>query len=75
MDTKAAYHQAFRELRANGRIGYSVLRNPAARMAASEVLALRPTEDALLAVRRRIALLQAERLLRSYPIQSYSGVP
>ena len=69
MDTRNTFYQAFRELRANGRIGYTVLSNPRCRMAASEVLCARLQEDALQSVRRRIAVLQAERILLRYPIQ------
>ena len=49
------YLQAFREARANGRIGYRVLNNPRARMAAAEVLCLRMHGDELDAFRREFA--------------------
>lgn len=66
MDTRNAFYQAFRELRANGRIGYSVLRDPRARLAACEALRLRAQEDALSHVRRRIVRLQGELLARHW---------
>lgn len=47
MSFRTDYAQAFREARANGRIGYSLLRNPRARMAAAEVLCLRMHGDSL----------------------------
>lgn len=60
MDTRNAFYQSFRELRANGRIGYSVLRNPLVRLAACEALRLRSQEDSMSLVRRRITRLQIE---------------
>lgn len=64
MDTRNAFYQSFRELRANGRIGYSVLRNPRARLAACVAFRLRCEEDALRAVARRIGRVRMERQLR-----------
>lgn len=49
------YLQAFREARANGRIGYRVLNNPRARMAASETLCMRLHGDGLDSFRREFA--------------------
>ncbi len=55
MNFRDDYLQAFREARANGRIGYRVLNNPRARMAASEVLCLRLHGDGLDTFRREFA--------------------
>ena len=52
---RSDYQQAFREARAGGRIGYRILRNPRARMAAAEALCLRLHDDELTAFRRRFA--------------------
>lgn len=49
------YKQAFREARANGRIGYRRLNNPRARMAAGEVLCLRMHGDGLDSFRYKFA--------------------
>jgi len=53
------YLQAFREARADGRIGYRVLNNPRARMAAAEVLCLRMHGDGLDAFRYEFAASSA----------------
>lgn len=55
MSFRDDYLQAFREARANGRIGYRVLRNPRARMAAAEVLCMRLHGDHLDAFRYEFA--------------------
>lgn len=54
MSARDLFHQAWRELRANGRIGYAVLRAPRMRYAAVECLRMRLERDSLDAVRQRI---------------------
>lgn len=56
MSFRDDYLQAFREARAKGRIGYRVLNNPRARMAAAEVLCMRlELSDGLFRFRREFA--------------------
>jgi predicted acetyltransferase len=55
MTFRESYKQAFREARANGRIGYSLLRNPRARMAATETLRMRLDRDGLTKFRYEFA--------------------
>ncbi len=55
MSFRDDYLQAFREARANGRIGYRILNNPRARMAAAETLCLRMVVDGLWSFRREFA--------------------
>lgn len=54
MTARELFHQAWRELRANGSIGYARLNAPHMRDAAVQCLRMRLERDALAAVRQRI---------------------
>lgn len=55
MDAKQTFKQAWRELRANGRIGYTAFNAPRMRMAAIEALRERSSGDNLDGARQRLA--------------------
>jgi hypothetical protein len=60
MNQQQRFQQAYREARANGRIGYLRLGDPRARMAAAESLRCRLDSDETALARKRYTTLEAD---------------